>query len=105
MANYYLKLTASEVVGLASCNLITKEQAGQILARSLLRAPGKFDSSPVKFWLNKPKTVWIQSIGFYGGENFGQPYYFRAEISHCTTESAFSRFSHKHNIPQRIFSY
>ena len=105
MGTYYLKLHDSEVAAFIAGKLITFEQADQIFVRSLQREPGERDSSPVKFWLNKPETIWVQSIEFYGGENFGEPYCFLAEICHCTTESAFSRFLHKHNIPQRIFSY
>jgi hypothetical protein len=103
MSDLIYKLTESELAELAIRGLITEDQCEEILARSRQREPGKFDTAPVRQWLNKPKTIWVQSIHFYGGENFKQPYYFLAEVKHSTTESAWSRFVNQHNLRWLFF--
>ena len=54
----------------------------RIVERSLARKPLTHDKNPVVIHLNKPKTIWVQSIHYYGGENFNEPYFFVAEITH-----------------------
>jgi hypothetical protein len=72
----------------------------RIVDKSMLRKPGTFDNNPVKVYLNKPQTIWVQSIHFYGGENFDEPYFFVAEITHRTTNNAFSRWINRCPMPK-----
>ena len=101
MSAYFWKLTESELR-----NLVTANDADRIIAASRKRKPGKFAGEVVKVPLNKPGTIWVQSIHFYGGENFREPYYFLAEVTHTTSNSAWSRFAKKHGFLRVIpFTY
>ncbi len=86
---YFYKLNREEL------KLAVPEKATTLEEASKKRKPCKFAKQVVKFYLNKAKTVWIQSIHYYGGEHFGKPYHFVAEITHTTTNSAFSRCLNK----------
>jgi hypothetical protein len=55
--------------------------------------------------LNRPGTVTVQNVEFYGGENFGQAYAFPAEIRHNTTQSAFAACVNRLRIPLRPLNY
>lgn len=90
MNDYCWKLVEAELR-----QIVPNDVADAIVAMSKKRKPGKRAISPLRHYLNKPKTIWVQSIRFYGGENFGEPYYFLAEIKAITTRSAFSRFANR----------
>lgn len=62
-----------------------------IVAAAAKRKTSKWARHIVRVFLNQAKTVWVQNVRYYGGENFGKPYHFPAEIRHATTESAFRR--------------
>jgi hypothetical protein len=97
MSEYNWKLTMDGIDDLVSKNLVTQTDADQLVQKSLQRKPGTFDHRPIRFYLNKAKSIWVQSIHYYGGDHFKQPYYFLAEICHVTTNSCFSRFVNKYN--------
>jgi hypothetical protein len=92
MAKWNYKLTEQELFRLVMKDMITVEQFNSIVERSKQREPGTFDEACVSVWLNKAKTIRLSSIWYYGGENFGDPYHFIAEISPLTTMSAWHRF-------------
>jgi len=93
---YYYKLTATELEALVPAD------AACILRVAAERKPGKFAREVVRVPLNKAGTIWVQNTHYYGGENFGEPYHFPAEICHVTTNSAFIRFVNKRNLHLRI---
>jgi hypothetical protein len=70
--------------------LVPAADANRIIAASKARKPNEWAECIERFPLNKRGTVWVQSVQFYGGEHFGEPYHFVAEIRHTTTDSAFS---------------
>jgi hypothetical protein len=72
-------------------NLLPAADAKRIITAAAKRKPGKRARRIVRVFLNKARTVWVQNVQYYGGENFGEPYRFPAEIRYATTESAFSR--------------
>ena len=92
------KLTEGELRSLVGDGLVTPAQVQDITAASLARTPGKHAEYVVKVALNGPGTIVLQSIAFYGGENFGQPHHFVAEVVPLTTHSAFSRFLNAHHL-------
>jgi hypothetical protein len=98
MSDLYFKLTGAELYMLYQKRLITLTNFEEIMYSSQNREPKTFNKNMVCAYLNKPQTIWVQSIHFYGGEHFGEPYYYKAEIRHTTTGSAFSRFLNKHDL-------
>ena len=97
MSDYNWKLTKKGLNDLVGTGLISQIEVEQLIQKSHHRKPGTFDDNPVRFYLNKAKSIWVQSIHYYGGENFNQPYYFLAEIRMATSNSCFSRFMNKYN--------
>ena len=83
---YNYKLTEARLRG-----LLPAADAERIVAAATKRKPGKWARRIVSVPLNHAKTVWVQNVQYYGGEHFGEPYHFPAEIRHATTESAFRR--------------
>jgi hypothetical protein len=102
---YYYKLKADELWSLVSRGLINATDVAIIQSTSLQRTPHAFSTKKHKITLNQANSIFLNSINYYGGEHFNEPYYFVAEITHCTNASAFSRFMNKHNIPRRLFHY
>jgi hypothetical protein len=97
---YYWKLTETELRALVPAD------AERILAAAAKRKPGKFARKVVSVPLNGPGTIHVQNVHYYGGENFGKPYHFPAEITHNTTRSAFSRFVNRKGLRLGIpFTY
>jgi len=92
------KLTEAELRCLVGHRLVTPAQVQEIVAASLARTPGQHADHVVRVPLNGPGTIVLQSIRFYGGENFGQPYRFLAEVVPLTMHSAFSRFLNVHRL-------
>ena len=82
---YYYKLNPTEL------REVAKVDAAEIERASKERKPGQFAYKIVKVYLNKARTIWVQSIHCYGGEHFGRPYHFVAEVAHATTHNAFTR--------------
>jgi hypothetical protein len=99
------KLNAKEIRKLVKQNIITSKQATDIIEASLKRAPHTFDDNVLKICVDKKREIYINSIHFYGGENFNKPYYFLAEMTCLTTYRRFVNFCRKHNIPMRHFNY
>lgn len=93
-SEYWFKLKEAELV-----RFVNEKDHLRILYRSLQREPGKHDPKAVVVFLNKARTIWVQSIHFYGGEHFGQPYCFVAEIGNKTTNSAFVRWARRCPMP------
>jgi hypothetical protein len=83
---YNYKLTEAKLKA-----LVPAADAERIVAAAAKRKPGKWARRIVSVALNKAKTVWVQNVQFYGGEHFGEPYHFPAEIRYATTGSAFHR--------------
>ena len=86
LRGYFWKLTEAELRA-----LLPAADAERILAAARKRPPGTFADKPVRVNLNRPGTIWVQNVHYYGGEHFGKPYHFPAEITCATTGSAFSR--------------
>lgn len=93
--SYFHKLKPDELA-----RFVNEADAKRITERSKKRQPRKFDDDPVRVYLNRPKTIWVQSIHFSGGENFNEPYFFIAEITHATTGSAFRRWINRCPCPE-----
>src|SRR5208282_2358904 len=85
--------------------LVPKAAADDIMAAANSREPGQWSKETVSYPLNRPGTVTVQNVEFYGGENFGQAYAFPAEIRHNTTQSAFAACVNRLRIPLRHFTY
>ena len=92
---YFHKLKPDELV-----KFVSAEDAAMITAAAMKRKPGKFAKRPlVIVFLNGARTIWVQNVHYYGGENFNEPYCFVAEITHCTTNSAFRRWINRCPMP------
>lgn len=98
MSTYYHKLTEAELRRLLTNGLLKAEDADRIMAASRARTPGQFDRNVVRVPLNGAGSITVRSIHFYGGEHFGRPYAFLAEVVSLTTNSAFSRFLNLHGL-------
>lgn len=96
--NIFYKLNEQEINRLAETGLISHSDKETLITQSLKREAGKFAKNEFKIYLNEAKSIYIQSIHFYGGEHFGKPYHFLAEISYLTTRSAFSGFMNKNSL-------
>ena len=98
---YNYKVTEDELR-----RLVPPAAAEDIMAAARAREPGQWSKETVSYPLNRPGTVYVQNVEFYGGENFDKPYAFPAEIRHRTTESAFSACTRRLGIRLRIpFTY
>jgi len=93
---YYHKLKPDELA-----KFVSPQDHARIMEAAAKRKPGQFLAAAeiVKVYLNKAKTIWVQNVHYYGGENFREPYFFPAEITHCTTNSAFSRWAKRCAMP------
>ena len=101
LTNYNYKLTETELLA-----IVPAEEFQRIMFAANQRAPGQYAKHMVFVYLNKAETVWVQNVNFYGGEHFGKPYHFPAEIRHNTTESAFRRCTNRLGIHLRMaFTY
>jgi hypothetical protein len=85
--------------------LIPAADAERIVTAAKARKPGKWARRIVSIALNRVKSVWVQNVQYYGGENFGEPYHFPAEIRYATTESAFHRCINRLGLRLRIPFY
>jgi hypothetical protein len=95
----YYKLTENELRSLVTdcrespfAHDVSDADVDRILEASRARTPGQFADEVVKVPLNRAGTVQVRSIHFYGGEHFGKPHHFLAEVVSLTTNSCFSRF-------------
>ena len=91
---YFHKLKPAEL-----SQFVSSRDCEDIIHTALERKPGTFATKIVKVYLNKAKTIWVQNVHYYGGENFNEPYCFVAEITHCTTYSAFRRWINRCPLP------
>jgi len=89
------KVTADELSCLVADGIITKQQEELILSAAYKRLQNQHAQYMEKFDLNPAGTARIQNVAFYGGEHFGKPYCFVAEIVPLTTRSAWSRLVNK----------
>jgi len=87
---YYHKLKSDELQ-----KFVSTFAFDAILKAAKERKPNSFAERIVKVFLNKANTIWVQNVHYYGGENFNEPYCFVAEITHCTTNSAFRRWMNR----------
>ena len=103
----YYKLKLEDIQDLQEKGIICVQHVDAVIAASQLRKAGKFAEPKHRFKLaiNQAKTIFLNSINFYGGENFGDPYCFLAEITHNTSPSAFTKFMRQNSIPRRTFAY
>ena len=105
MENNYYKLEAKEIRQLVDKKIITSEQATELIETSLKRKPSEFADDVLKICIDKRRKIYINSIHFYGGENFNRPYFFLAELTCETTFRRFYNFCFRFCIPIRIFTY
>ena len=102
--NYY-KLTESDLQQMVDKKIISSDSMVEIVSMSKARVPGTFAIKTLQVEI--AKGINLCSIRFYGGENFKQPYFFMAEITHNKRECDFTKFWYKHmaNIPRRLMHY
>lgn len=104
---YYYKLNKSETIGLLQ-HFRSSNYIDTFIKVAEHRVPHKFLAEEVvqasRVYLNKAKTIWVQVIHFYGGENFNEPHYFVSEICHITTNSVFSRFANKYKAVVPLYN-
>ena len=88
------KLTKKELGKLVDKDIISEDIAIALKTASLKREPGKFakKQDKVKFPFNPSGGSNITSINYYGGEHFGKPYCFLAEIVVYGSHDNFHRF-------------
>ena len=102
----YFKLRRNDIIELFDKQMLSFDQANALMEQSKARPIGDFDDNIVKYWLNKSKTIEITSIHYYGGEHFGNTYYWLAEIKSYTDWSHTNGFFNKHELgPYPIFTY
>jgi len=97
-AEGYWKLTEEDLDRLVELKLISSAKRNDIINASKARHPGRFANEIEMEWLNNAKTIRLQSIHFYGGENFGNPHHWVAEIVAFTTCSALRSFLNKYKL-------
>ena len=99
MSEYYYKLTPEEAERLCEELNIklppTRKELGMEENEFIV------DIHKQRVWLNKAKSIAIQPCHYYDGIT-GQ---FSHEIVSLTTQSHFSQFVNKHNVPVRVFTY
>lgn len=103
--NCLYKLTESELDRITFRGIISQEQHDLLIKTSKMRPPNCYATSQFRVGLNRRGTIMINSINFYGGENFNEPYHFLAEITNKTTRSVFTRFMKDNGIPVHPFNY
>lgn len=107
----YFKLDEIEIKKLFDKQILSYDQCAALMQRSKDRPVtnnpiGEFDENVLRYWLNPSKTIEITSIHFYGGEHFGEPYHWLAEIVSHTDRSHTTRFFNQKRIgPYPIMSY
>lgn len=103
----YWKLTKEDIMELFDKQMLSFDQANSLMIQSKARpSPRQFDDNIVRYWLNKSKTIEITSIHFYGGEHFGEPYHWLAEIVSHTDRSHTTKFFNQHGLgPYPVFTY
>ena len=98
------KLIESELDRMVYRGVISMEQRDLLIRTSKLRKPNCYAKNQFQIVMNQCGTIKINSINRYGGEDFGRPFHFLAEIVHNTTPSVFTRFMHERNIPKHPFN-
>lgn len=96
---YRYKLTEMELDRMAYRGVISFEQRDLLIKTSKLRKPFFHAGSCFQIDMNGAKSIKLNSINSYGGEDFREPFHFLAEITHVTTPSAFTRFMRRNQIP------
>ena len=100
---FQYKLTESELDRMAFRGVITPDQRDLLIKASKMREPNYYNHSRFQIGMNKRGTIMLNSIIKNGGEIFGEPYHFLAEIKHTTTPSVFHRFMRANRIPSHPF--
>jgi hypothetical protein len=62
MSDLYYKLTSDELPKLSAAGLLSVEDAVAIMESSAKRPDGEFNENMVRIYLNKQRSVWVQSI-------------------------------------------
>jgi len=99
------KLTESELDRMMFRGVISTQQRDLLVQTSKMRMPNYYATNQFRAGLNQRGTIMINSINFYGGENFNEPYHFLAEITHQASKSVFNKFMQENNIPMHPFNY
>lgn len=102
MTTYY-KLDKEELEKMVSKKAVSQKAVEEIIEISKLRKVSEFANQKVSFALVKSGKVRLNSINFYGGEHFGEPYHFLAEIT--GTPRSVNAFLRKYGIKTSVFSY
>jgi len=99
MRNRY-KLTGRELDRLVENGIISHSEVIDLKTASLMREPGEFANrqDEVSFLFNPSGGSVIRSIHFYGGEHFGEPYCFLAEVVVHGNHDSFYRFLEQEGI-------
>jgi hypothetical protein len=103
MDSLYYKLKKEDIDHLVQIGVLKIHERNYLLSASKEREPGTFAKTQ-KIYLNKARTVYIQNIHFYGGESFGKPYYWLAEISGFT-KTGLTRFFNQHRLRYPNMTY
>lgn len=101
--SFRYKLTELELDRMAFRGVISFEDRDLLIKTSRLREPGYYASRRYQMAMNGRGTIMLNSVNFNGGETFGEPHHFLAELTHTTTPGVFNRFIHANNIPVHPF--
>lgn len=108
MNNLFYKLKESDLFNLFEKKLITLEEYEKIKLVAGSRIPDTFLEDKLvkenRVYLNKAKTVYIQPVHFYGGESFGEPHHWIAEIQGFTN-TGLTRFFNKNSLRFPTMTY
>jgi hypothetical protein len=88
----HYKLTEGDLHALAADCGVSAADVDRIIEASRARQPHQSTTDVVRVPLDRAGNITVRSIQLYGGERFGQPYHYLAEVVSLTTHSAFSRF-------------
>lgn len=94
------KLTETELDRMAYRGVISFKERDLLVNASKIRKPFYYANNCFQISMNGRGTIALNSIDFYGGEDFGEPFHFLAEITHDTTQSVFTRFMRENQIPR-----
>lgn len=101
--NLRYKLTEKELDRMMFRGVISPQHHAILILTSRLRAAGTPAQQRFQMGMNGCGTILLNSINENGGETFGKPYHFLAEITHTTTPSVFKRFLRRYRIHSHPF--
>jgi hypothetical protein len=97
------KLTEQELDRMTYRGIITPSQRDILINVSKEREPGYYSNSRYQLGLTPNGSVMLNSVIYNGGESFGEPYHFVAEITHDLTPIRFKNFMKVTRIPVHPF--